>query len=208
MRIAISSRACCSPPSPPPPRPHQERYTEPTEPIVVTGIRIQDYRDRLAACLARSCPPNEDIDATTALAEACSLEGEYREARTVLRASLGRNRDEAARYPEPVSDLYRASARVPATRLRQRGAALDLADPERAAGRPAGRRIIAISPPGWKSPNRSSPSANISRPSASSASFRAGARRRPRRDRRDRPSCAASGSASSRPRPTTGRCGA
>lgn len=35
--------------------------------IVVTGQRILDYRDRLAACLARRCPPNEDIDATLAL---------------------------------------------------------------------------------------------------------------------------------------------
>jgi tetratricopeptide (TPR) repeat protein len=80
--------------------------------VVVTGTRIQDYRDRLAACLARNCPPDEDIDATTALAEALFVGGEYRDARTTLRASIGRNRDEAARYPEPVSDLYRANARV------------------------------------------------------------------------------------------------
>ncbi|HEV7660883.1 MAG TPA: hypothetical protein VGO55_13675 [Allosphingosinicella sp.] len=80
--------------------------------VVVTGTRIQDYRDRLAACLARNCPPNEDIDATMALAEALFVTGEYRDARTAIRASLGRNRDEARNYPEPVSDLYRANARV------------------------------------------------------------------------------------------------
>lgn len=80
--------------------------------VVVTGTRIQDYRDRLAACLARNCPPDEDIDATTALAEALFVAGEYRDARSALRASIGRNRDEAVRYPEPVSDLYRANARV------------------------------------------------------------------------------------------------
>ncbi len=79
--------------------------------IVVIGDR-EAYRRRLAECLARRCPPNEDIDATTALAEVLFDEGEYREARSVLRASIGRNRDEAARYPEPVSDLYRATARV------------------------------------------------------------------------------------------------
>ncbi len=89
-----------------------ERYTEPTEPIVVTGIRIQDYRDRLAACLARNCPPNEDIDASLALAEACFLEGDYDEARSAVRASLRRNRDEAGEYPEPVSDLYRSYTRI------------------------------------------------------------------------------------------------
>ena len=38
--------------------------------ITVTGPRIQDYRDRLAACLARRCPTNEDADSTLALAEA------------------------------------------------------------------------------------------------------------------------------------------
>ena len=76
-----------------------ERYTEPTEPIVVTGLRIQDYRDRLAACLARNCPPNEDADATLALAEAYFLNGDYVEGRQAVQASLGRNRDEARGYP-------------------------------------------------------------------------------------------------------------
>jgi hypothetical protein len=89
-----------------------ERYTEPTQEILVTGIRVQDYRDRLAACLARNCPPDEDIDATLALAEALLLEGDYGDARTTVRASLGRNRDEARTYPEPVSDLYRAYSRL------------------------------------------------------------------------------------------------
>ncbi len=89
-----------------------ERYVEPTEPIVVTGIRIQDYRDRLAACLARDCPPNEDIDASLALAEAYFLEGDYDEARSAVRASLRRNHNETSGYPEPVSDLYRSYARI------------------------------------------------------------------------------------------------
>jgi hypothetical protein len=80
--------------------------------IVVTGRRVADYRAALAACLARNCPPNEDIDATMALAEALFMTGGYRDARTAIRASLGRNRDEARNYPEPVSDLYRANARV------------------------------------------------------------------------------------------------
>src|SRR5688500_16139748 len=90
----------------------EERYTEPTEPIIVTGIRIQDYRDRLRACLARGCPPNEDADATLALAEALFLNGDYEEGREAVHASLRRNRDEARGYPEPVSDLYRAHGRL------------------------------------------------------------------------------------------------
>jgi hypothetical protein len=80
--------------------------------IVVTGIRIQDYRARLAACLARNCPTNEDADATLALAEALFLEGEYADARSAVRASLGRNRGQVRAFPEPVSDLYRAQTRL------------------------------------------------------------------------------------------------
>jgi hypothetical protein len=80
--------------------------------IVVTAQRLQDYRDRLAACLARSCPVNEDADATLALAEALFLNGTYGEARRIVQASLDRNRRQAGAFPEPVSDLYRAHARL------------------------------------------------------------------------------------------------
>lgn len=80
--------------------------------VVVTGIRIQDLRDRLAACLARNCPTNEDVDATLALAEALFLDGDYAEARSYVRGSIGRNRRQAARFPEPVSDLFRVNSRL------------------------------------------------------------------------------------------------
>ena len=83
-----------------------------TQTIVVTAQRLQDYRDRLAACLARHCPPNEDVDATLALAEALFVNGDYHPASQAIRASLSRNRSRARDYPEPVSDLYRANARV------------------------------------------------------------------------------------------------
>ena len=84
----------------------------PDQSITVTGNRLQDYRDRLAACLARNCPVNEDVDTTAALAEALFLQGEYREARSYVRASLSRNRDRARDFPEPVSDLYRIQTRL------------------------------------------------------------------------------------------------
>lgn len=83
-----------------------------SETIVVTGIAIDDYRARLQACLARACPPDADADATLALAEALMLEGEYRDARSAVSQSLRRNRERAGDYPEPVSDLYRAHARL------------------------------------------------------------------------------------------------
>jgi hypothetical protein len=82
--------------------------------IVVTAAKIQDQRKALAACLARHCPPNEDIDATLALAESQLIDGKYMDARRTLLASLRRNKSEAARYPIPVSDLYRANGRVAA----------------------------------------------------------------------------------------------
>src|SRR5205085_1071541 len=60
------------------------------------------------------CPPNEEIDASLALAENQLIYGKYHDARTTLLAALGRNKREAAEYPVPVSDLYRANGRVAA----------------------------------------------------------------------------------------------
>jgi hypothetical protein len=105
LLIAASGNAAAQP------QPPQAQANTP-QTIVVTGDRIADFRRRLAACLARHCPPNEDIDATTALAELLFENGEYRDARTALLASIGRNRREAAHFPEPVSELYRANALV------------------------------------------------------------------------------------------------
>lgn len=83
--------------------------------IVVVGERIDDAKARLKACLARNCKPDEDIDATLALAETQLLDGKYREARTTLLASLRRNKEFADVYPIPVSDLYRANGKVAAS---------------------------------------------------------------------------------------------
>jgi tetratricopeptide (TPR) repeat protein len=83
-----------------------------TPPIVVTGQRLEETEAALRACLARKCPPDEDIAATLAHAENLFVAGDYRKARTTLRRSLGRNRKHADRYPEPVSDLYRSDALV------------------------------------------------------------------------------------------------
>src|SRR6476469_2341677 len=93
------------PPSPPP-------QTDGPQTIVVVGARLADLRAQLADCLARHCRPDEDIEVTTALANALFVANEYREARSVLLASIGRNRGQAEHYPEPVSELYRANALV------------------------------------------------------------------------------------------------
>ena len=84
------------------------------DPIVVVGRPIDDAMGALNACLARNCPPNEDIAATLALAETQLLGGKYRDARKTLLAALGRNEEFARAYPVPVSELYRANGKVAA----------------------------------------------------------------------------------------------
>ena len=80
--------------------------------IVITGHRLADLRARLAECIARGCPPNEEIDAAMALAEGLFEGGDLAEARRTVAASLDRNRRHAQTHPEPVADLFRARARV------------------------------------------------------------------------------------------------
>jgi len=92
-------------------------------PIIVTGERIRDLEAALSACLARDCPPNEDVDATLALAEGQFLNGDYEDAEDAIRASLDRNGRHVRRYPEPVADLFRSQARVQSHRGRDTQAA-------------------------------------------------------------------------------------
>jgi hypothetical protein len=80
--------------------------------IVITGKRLDETEAALRDCLARKCPPDEDINATLAHAENLFVAGDYEKARTVLKRSLGRNSKYADRYPIPVSDLYRSNALV------------------------------------------------------------------------------------------------
>jgi len=109
LLLSASSQAASAPAEPPP--------------IVVTGERISDLRAALAACLARNCPPNEDVDASLALAEGEFLNGEYERAEQAIHASIGRNRRHRRAYPEPVADLYRSQARVQSHRGRDHLAA-------------------------------------------------------------------------------------
>ena len=88
--------------------------TSAAQPITVIGQRLPDLQARLAACIARNCPADEDINASLAVAEAQIIDGDYRDARRTLLSSLGRNKDEAEAYPIPVSDLYRANGKVAA----------------------------------------------------------------------------------------------
>jgi tetratricopeptide (TPR) repeat protein len=80
--------------------------------IVVTGTRLSDTERRLRECVARRCPPKEDIDATLAHVENLFVAGDYEEARRVARRGIGRNDGHAKAHPVEVSDLYRAYSRV------------------------------------------------------------------------------------------------
>lgn len=81
----------------------------PTEEIVVVGHRATDA---LAACLARKCPPAEDVEASLQASVEQFSAGRYAKARHVLLRSIARNRRHAADLPGPVSSLYATLATV------------------------------------------------------------------------------------------------
>ena len=82
--------------------------------IVVTARSLKDTEADLKACLARKCPPDQDIKATLAHAENQFVEGDYRDARATLANALGRNRKHKEQFPIEVSDLLRANGNVAA----------------------------------------------------------------------------------------------
>jgi hypothetical protein len=93
------------------------QQAQPAEPqdnsaIVVTGTPLADSAKRLKDCLARHCPPNEDIDASLAYAENQFIAGDYQAGRETLAASHNRNRRFASTYPTEVADLSRAYGRL------------------------------------------------------------------------------------------------
>jgi hypothetical protein len=92
----------------PAPRPPAQEQQE----IVITGRSLSQTERALKECLARKCPVDQDVDASLAHAENLFVAGNYQEARRIARASLGRNSGRAKGYPVPVSDLYRANARI------------------------------------------------------------------------------------------------
>jgi len=80
--------------------------------IIVTAVPLSQTERGLIDCIARHCPPEEDIAASLAHAENQFVAGNYPGARRTIRASIGRNDRFASRYPVQVSYLYRAGSRV------------------------------------------------------------------------------------------------
>ncbi|MFD1952100.1 hypothetical protein ACFSGX_15105 [Sphingomonas arantia] len=106
MTAFVLLAALLAPPAPSPAAPAQ------TQTIVVTGRPLADATRALAECIARKCPPNEDIDRTLAVVETQFLAGHYAAARSVLNRAISRNARFAKDYPRPVADLYRVTGRV------------------------------------------------------------------------------------------------
>jgi tetratricopeptide (TPR) repeat protein len=80
--------------------------------IVVTGTPLRDAERALAQCIARHCPPDQEIEASLAYAEDLFVAGRYQNARSVTHHALDRNARFAKQYPSEVSDLYRANGRI------------------------------------------------------------------------------------------------
>lgn len=80
--------------------------------IVVVGRRVEDSERALMACMARQCPPKEEIDAALAHAENQFIAGDYPAAQRTLAKARSRNIRYRKAIPIEVGDLLRASGRV------------------------------------------------------------------------------------------------
>lgn len=84
----------------------------PNREIVVIGHSLKDTERAWQDCIKRGCPPDEEIRAALTHAENQFITGDYRDAKTTLNKTVGRNRKHGGHYPIEVSDLFRASSRI------------------------------------------------------------------------------------------------
>lgn len=80
--------------------------------IIVIGQSLKDTEKAWRDCIARGCPPDEEIRVALAHAENQFITGDYRDARSTLNKTVGRNRKHGDDFPIEVSDLFRASSRI------------------------------------------------------------------------------------------------
>jgi hypothetical protein len=76
--------------------------------IVVVGRGIESAQAALDACVARGCPPDQEIKAALVVASRRFLAGDYAGSRQTLLRTRGRTAKADAAYPLAVSDLHRA----------------------------------------------------------------------------------------------------
>ncbi len=80
-----------------------------TNDVIVVGHRAEK---ELAACLARNCPPSQEVEASLQASVEQFADGRYGDARQTLQRAIGRNKRYAAELPGPVSSLYATLATV------------------------------------------------------------------------------------------------
>jgi hypothetical protein len=106
--------------------------------IIVIGKRLDEARQRLADCMARRCPPDEEINASLMLAQEQFAKGDYQAAYSALIKSRSRNARYARQYPVSVANLYHAHSLVARN--------LGLADSERVSAAAAVGAMSAVLP--------------------------------------------------------------
>ncbi|MEH3124094.1 MAG: hypothetical protein PGN16_19370 [Sphingomonas phyllosphaerae] len=80
-----------------------------TNDVIVVGHRAEK---ELAACLARQCPPAQEVEASLQASVEQFSDGRYGDARQTLQRAIARNKRYAATLPGPVSSLYATLATV------------------------------------------------------------------------------------------------
>ena len=80
-----------------------------TNDVIVVGHRAEK---ELAACLARHCPPAQEVEASLQASVEQFADGRYPDARRTLQRAIDRNKRHAATLPGPVSSLYATLATV------------------------------------------------------------------------------------------------
>ena len=80
----------------------------PESDIIVVARNVAGAKRALDACIARQCPPNEEIKAALVYATRQFLAGDYASSRQTLLETRHRTAKFDAKYPMEVSDLHRA----------------------------------------------------------------------------------------------------
>lgn len=80
----------------------------PESDIIVVARNVAGAKRALEACIARQCPPNEEIKAALVYATRQFLAGNYAASRQTLLQTRHRTAQFDAKYPMEVSDLHRA----------------------------------------------------------------------------------------------------
>lgn len=111
MTALVLSAALAILQSAPAPAPPTEAVNE-VAPVVVRALDPEKALAELEACVARRCPPREDMRLSLRSVEASFLAGSYEQARGTLDQSLRRNRRHGRDHPVLLAGLYKADDTV------------------------------------------------------------------------------------------------